>query len=171
MVAFCAGALGCNSSSGPPISPQCLHTSDCKNPLQVCSLGYCVKACATSADCPNAGQRCIKATIVDADGGVVTGTTCEAPELASCTYTSQCKDPLVCSVIDGQCRDGCVTNVDCPEKQVCTSDTHVCADPSVDTNYDPVTMTLKATDGRVKVDAAAGGSGGGAGGVADGGVG
>src|SRR6185295_1199638 len=85
--------------------------------------------------------------------------------------------PLVCSVIDGQCRDQCETSVDCPMRQVCTVTSHLCADPSVDPNYDPVTMELKPTAGMVKVDAGgsdgggAGGTDGGAGGANGGGVG
>lgn len=159
VVASSVLALSC-SSSKPPSTPTCVHNSDCQGGLLVCSLGYCVKACDTSADCPM-GERCINATVATGDGGVVSGTACQAPEIATCTYTSQCVTPLVCSLIDGQCRDMCLTNADCPSGQVCTADSKLCADPTVDKNYNPITMELTPTAGEVKSDAAAGTGGAG----------
>jgi hypothetical protein len=145
--------VGCGSSS-KPMTPQCSLNSDCaklSTPGLVCALGYCVKPCNISSDCP-VGQRCIVLTAAGdagadsgtstggADGGVAQGTACQAPELATCNYNSMCTSPLVCSS-DHQCRDMCETNADCPGMgmgtgaQVCTSTTHLCADPAVDKDY------------------------------------
>src|SRR5450432_1921339 len=141
--------VGCGGSS-KPMTPQCSLNSDCaklSTPGLVCALGYCVKPCNISSDCPT-GQRCIVLTSnadggtgSGADAGVAQGTACQAPELATCNYNSMCKAPLVCSS-DHQCRDMCETNADCPGMgtgagaQVCTSITHLCADPAVDKDYD-----------------------------------
>jgi hypothetical protein len=60
----------------------------------VCSLGYCVSACVTSADCAK-GERCIITMLDGADGG--SGTSCQAPETVHCQYNSQCDSPLLCA--------------------------------------------------------------------------
>jgi hypothetical protein len=140
--------VGCGGSS-KPMTPQCSLNSDCaklSTPGLVCALGYCVKPCNISSDCPIVGQRCIVLTAAGdagtstADAGVAQGTACQAPELATCNYNSMCTSPLVCST-DRQCRDMCETNADCPGMgmgagaQVCTSTTHLCADPAVDKDY------------------------------------
>ena len=157
--AFSVGVLmvvlvaGCGGGS-KPTTPQCSLNSDCaklSTPGLVCALGYCVKPCNISSDCPT-GQRCIVLTSTadagadsgtgsgGADADVAQGTACQAPELATCNYNSMCKAPLVCSS-DHQCRDMCETNADCPGMgtgagaQVCTSITHLCADPAVDKDY------------------------------------
>jgi len=141
---------GCSSSSKVPATPKCFLASDCQNLLQ-CVQGYCVKACAQSRDCPN-GERCITAA---------EGNTCQPLETATCQYNSQCTKPLVCA-FDQKCRDQCQQNIDCPTGQMCTSITHLCADPTIDKNYNPVTNEFVATnDGGV----ASGGAGGGTGGV------
>jgi hypothetical protein len=139
--------VGCGGSS-KPMTPQCSLNSDCaklSTPGLVCALGYCVKPCNISSDCP-IGQRCIVLTAAGdagtstADAGVAQGTACQAPELATCNYNSMCTSPLICSS-DHQCRDMCETNADCPGMgmgagaQVCTSTTHLCADPAVDKDY------------------------------------
>ena len=119
--------LGGCSSSKVPATPKCLLASECKNPLQ-CVQGYCVAACEESRDCPS-GERCIGAT---------QGNTCQPLETATCQYTSQCTTPLVCA-FDQKCREGCLANIDCPTGQKCTSGSHLCADPTIDKNYNPVT--------------------------------
>jgi len=139
---------GCSGSSKVPATPGCFHASDCKDPLQCVQL-YCVAACEESRDCPN-GERCIKAT---------EGNTCQPPETATCQYTSQCTKPLVCS-FDQQCRDQCQKDIDCPTGQKCTSVTHLCADPTIDKNYDPATNEFRGAP-----DGGTGGAGGGSGGV------
>ena len=142
-------SAGCGGGS-KPTTPQCSLNSDCaklSTPGLVCALGYCVKPCNVSSDCPIVGQRCIVLTSTadggtgsGADAGVAQGTACQAPELSTCNYNSMCKSPLVCSS-DRQCRDMCETNADCPGMgmgtgaQVCTSTTHLCADPAVDKDY------------------------------------
>jgi len=144
LVVVAATVVGCGGGSKPS-TPQCVLNSDCAK-LQpaglVCAIGYCVKACNISSDCPNS-ERCVVvsaggpdagSSTGGSDAGVAQGTACEAPELATCNYTSMCKTPLVCSG-DHQCRDQCETNVDCPMGQVCTSMTHLCADPSIDKDY------------------------------------
>jgi hypothetical protein len=104
-----------------------------------CIQGFCVEQCIESKDCPS-GERCIAAT-----GG--TTNTCQPPETTKCTYTSQCTTPLVCG-IDEQCRSQCQSDVDCPHGQKCTSNSKLCADPTIDTNYDPATNDfIVAVDG------------------------
>jgi hypothetical protein len=158
------GLAGCGSSS-KPMTPQCSLNSDCaklSTPGLVCALGYCVKPCNISSDCPN-NERCVTVSAgadagsSTADAGVAQGTACQAPETVTCQYNSQCKSPLVCG-IDQQCRDQCQSSIDCPGmgaagSQVCTVVTHLCADPSIDKDYDPTTMDFK-------VDAGATGTGG-----------
>jgi hypothetical protein len=145
------GAFGCGSS-GPVGTPHCVLNSDCKSPL-VCALGYCVDQCTESRDCP-AGQRCVSleapgdAGAGSGDGGVATpgaGLSCQPTDLAMCQYTSQCRAPLVCA-LDQQCRNQCLQDLDCPKEQKCTSVTHLCADPTVDKDYDPATNEFKSTD-------------------------
>jgi hypothetical protein len=143
LVAIVGAWVGCGGSK--PSTPQCSLNSDCikaSTPGLVCALGYCVTACKLSSDCPN-GERCVNVTksgeadAAAADGGmslVAVGTNCEAPELSTCSYNHDCVAPLVCSS-DHQCRDQCQTDVDCPMQQVCTSMTHLCADPTVDKDY------------------------------------
>jgi hypothetical protein len=157
--------VGCGGGS-KPTTPQCTLNSDCaklSTPGLVCALGYCVKPCNDSTDCPN-NERCVTVTVtvtgdagVDggasnggADSGVAQGTACQAPETVTCQYTSQCKMPLVCG-IDQQCRDQCQADIDCPGgaagTQVCTVNTHLCADPAIDKDYDPTTRDFKVTSG------------------------
>jgi len=168
------GLAACGGSGAKPTTPQCVLNSDCSKlspPGLVCALGYCVQACKASSDCPNS-ERCVllnsslggDASVSVADAGAaVEGTACQAPETVGCQYTSQCKQPLVCGD-DHQCRDQCETDVDCPTQQKCTSVTHLCADPSIDKDYDPAINDFVISDG----GAGAGGQGGkgGAGGAA-----
>jgi hypothetical protein len=177
LVAVGLGLAGCGGGS-KPMTPQCALNSDCaklSTPGLVCALGYCVKPCNISSDCPS-GERCIVltastdgGTASGVDAGVAQGTACQAPELATCNYNSMCTSPLVCSS-DRQCRDMCETNVDCPGmgigpgSQVCTSVTHLCADPAVDKDYNSTTNDFI-------VDGGAGGSGGSSGGAGKGGAG
>jgi hypothetical protein len=131
-----------------------------------------VTPCKFSSDCPS-GERCIIVTANSTDGGDagagssadggVQGNACQAPETVTCQYTSQCRMPLVCGN-DRQCRDQCETNVDCPMLQVCTSMTHLCADPSIDKDYSSAINDFI-------VDGGAGGSGGSSGGAGKGGAG
>jgi hypothetical protein len=144
LVVVAATVVGCGGGAKPS-TPQCVLNSDCaklSTPGLVCAIGYCVKPCNISSDCPNS-ERCVvvsaggpdaSVSTAASDAGVAQGTACEAPELSTCNYTSMCKTPLVCSG-DHQCRDQCETNVDCPMGQVCTSITHLCADPSIDKDY------------------------------------
>jgi hypothetical protein len=164
------GLAGCGGGS-KPTTPQCALNSDCaklSTPGLVCALGYCVTPCKFSSDCPS-GERCIIVTVSSTDGdagagntadGGVQGNACQAPETVSCQYTSQCRTPLVCGN-DRQCRDQCETNVDCPMLQVCTSVTHLCADPSIDKDYSSAINDFI-------VDGGAGGSGGSSGGSSGG---
>jgi hypothetical protein len=163
------------------MTPQCVINSDCSKPDAgaraglICALGYCVDPCGASSDCPN-GERCVVVTSARVDGGIDGGaraTACQAPETATCQSNTQCKAPLVCGV-DQQCRDMCATSADCPTSQVCTSTTHLCADPAVDKDYSPVTndFVVGGTGGTGGHGGAGGvGSGGhgGAGGVGSGG--
>ncbi len=135
------GLQACGGSSGGGQSTptqRCLHASDCSGAL-ICVQGFCVQACVESKDCP-AGQRCIEAT---------EGNVCQPPERATCIYTSECTQPLVCAA-DLQCRSQCQSNVDCPKSQVCTSVTKLCADPTIDTNYNQATNDFNVSaDGGV----------------------
>jgi hypothetical protein len=190
--AFSVGVLmvvsvaGCGGGS-KPTTPQCSLNSDCaklSTPGLVCALGYCVKPCNISSDCPT-GQRCIVLTSTadagadsgastgGAGAGVAQGTACQAPELATCNYNSMCKAPLVCSS-DHQCRDMCETNADCPGMgtgagaQVCTSITHLCADPAVDKDYNSTINDFVVNDAGMGIpqggNTGSGGSGTGHGG-------
>src|SRR5665213_705833 len=159
-VALVVTAIGCGGGS-KPTTPQCSLNSDCaklSTPGLVCALGYCVKPCNDSLDCPN-NERCIVVTAASdggastdggADAGVAQGTACQAPETVTCHYTSDCKSPLVCG-IDLQCRDQCQADIDCPGGstgvEVCTVMTHLCADPAIDKDYDPTTKDFKVTAG------------------------
>ena len=131
MVMFPAG---CGSSSKVPATPRCQLASDCQNLLQ-CVQGYCVVACKESRDCPSGG-RCITTD---------KGSSCQPPETATCQYTSQCTVPLVCA-LDQECRNQCQADIDCPSGQKCTSVTHLCADPTIDKNYNPVTNEFVGMD-------------------------
>ncbi|HZL17224.1 MAG TPA: hypothetical protein VFG23_05725, partial [Polyangia bacterium] len=172
-VALVVTAIGCGGGS-KPTTPQCSLNSDCaklSTPGLVCALGYCVKPCNDSLDCPN-NERCIVVTAASdggastdggADAGVAQGTACQAPETVTCHYTSDCKSPLVCG-IDLQCRDQCQADIDCPGGstgvEVCTVMTHLCADPAIDKDYDPTTKDFKVTAGAGGSGAGGGGSGG-----------
>jgi hypothetical protein len=146
------GGCGGGSTALPP-TPECSLDSDCTNPLR-CVQGFCVNACNESRDCPS-DERCIKVTI-----GAATSNSCQPFEKAMCHLNSDCTVPLICA-IDLQCRNQCnLASVDCPMGQVCTTQTHLCVDPTLDTNYDPVTNELKVPDA---------GAGGHDGGVTDGG--
>ena len=180
--------VGCGGSS-KPTTPQCSLPSDCaklSTPGLVCALGYCVKPCNVSSDCPIVGQRCIVLTAAGdggtstADAGVAQGTACQAPELAMCNYNSMCSPPLVCSS-DRQCRDMCETNADCPGMgmgagaQVCTSTTHLCADPAVDKDYNATINDFVVNDAGMGIpqggNSGTGGTGTGGNGTGNGGSG
>jgi hypothetical protein len=130
-------AADCGGSSKPPATPMCVLDSDCAGTLN-CVQGFCVHACNQSKDCPS-GERCIVVTIGDAMGNA-----CEPPEKSVCHFNSQCEDPLVCAA-DQQCRNECMTDKDCPMGQKCTSISMLCADPTLDSNYDPVTNEFRTT--------------------------
>lgn len=159
VVAACA-ALACSSSPPPAPTLRCVFNTDCKAPT-VCEQGFCVEQCLTSRDCPT-GQRCVDVvmTVGDpgtpatstADGGAGAGLSCQPPDVARCQYTSQCRTPLVCGV-NQQCRNQCLMDQDCPKAQKCTSVSHLCADPTVDKDYDPATNEFTSTDAGVGVDA------------------
>jgi hypothetical protein len=184
--------VGCGGGSKPK-TPQCTLNSDCmklSTPGLVCALGYCVKQCNASSDCPN-NERCVNigsggADAATSDGGmslVAEGTNCEAPELSTCNYNSQCQPPLVCST-DLQCRAQCQANVDCAMGQVCTSMSHLCADPTLDKDYNAVINDFVVNDAGMGIPQGGnhgsgnggtpgsgghgGGGGGGAGGAAGG---
>jgi hypothetical protein len=182
-VAVLAASLGSCGSSAKPATPMCLVNSDCasyKPAGLVCALGYCVSACRTSSDCPS-GERCV---ILGngADAGVADSgppdaaateksTACQAPEVTKCHYNSDCNDPLLVCGSDGQCRNQCQTDVDCPggmqspPTEVCTVISHLCVDPAIDKDYDPATMELTTTDaGATNAGGATGKGGGGSGG-------
>jgi hypothetical protein len=97
-------------------------------------------------DAPDAGSD---------DGGAATsntGLSCQPTDVATCQYTSQCRNPLVCA-LDQQCRNQCLLDLDCPKGQRCTTVTHLCADPTVDKDYDPATNEFKSTDAGAPGDA------------------
>jgi hypothetical protein len=184
-VALVVTAIGCGGGS-KPTTPQCSLNSDCSKlstPGLVCALGYCVKPCNNSLDCPN-NERCIVVTAASssadggasvdagADAGVAQGTACQAPETVTCHYTSDCKSPLVCGV-DLQCRDQCQADIDCPGGstgvEVCTVMTHLCADPAIDKDYDPTTKDFKVTSGGGGNGGSTGSGGNGSGGNGTGG--
>ncbi len=153
---------GCGSSSDLKPTLKCLYQSDCAGAL-ACVEGYCLAKCMSSKDCTPAG-RCIMTS---------EGTTCEAPEAATCHYNSQCTQPLVCAG-DFQCRSQCQTMADCPTGQFCTTTSKLCADPALDPTYDPATNEFKGADAsfgagidKLPVDLAgtAGGAGGSHGGA------
>jgi hypothetical protein len=128
--------FGCGGGSSPPRpTPRCVHSSECSG-LLACVQGYCINACDKSKDCLN-GARCIKTD---------EGNYCQPEERRTCVLNSECTTPLVCGV-DRQCRNQCAEDRDCLSGQVCTSMTKLCADPSVDKNYDPVTNDFKTTEG------------------------
>src|SRR5579862_8752311 len=128
LVATLLFAAGCGSSGGTKATTVlCVHASDCTGNL-TCTQGYCVAVCASSKDCN--GDRCVEAT---------EGPTCQPTEKVTCHYNSDCTSPLVCSG-DLQCRSQCQTTDDCPKNQICTTTSKLCADPTVDKNYDPTTM-------------------------------
>jgi len=199
--AAAAMLLGCGGSSKAPATPECVLNSDCMKfqpPGLVCALGYCVKPCNISSDCPN-NERCVIVSSADAtsDAGAdaaqsgpggsggsgggsgatgaggapapVLGTACQAPETVLCHYNSDCKSPLICG-IDQECRNQCQSDVDCPghnnpiDPQVCTSMTHLCADPMVDKDYDPTTKDFRTLDASTTGGGGSGGGGGGHGG-------
>lgn len=195
MLLAAATLLGCGGSSKAPPTPECVLNSDCANfqpqGLLVCALGYCVKQCNISSDCPY-NERCVTVNVgsgtdgggaTDAaatdgggtDGGTaiapVVGTACQAPETVLCHLTSDCASPLVCGY-DQECRDQCHTDRDCTgydntmDPQVCTVNTHVCVDPMLDKDYDPTTKDFRSLDGGVS---GAGGGGGGGSNGQDGG--
>src|SRR5262245_20040919 len=104
LVAGASGSVGCGGGSKPAVR-QCIRNSDCASPL-VCAQGYCVGACVMSRDCPGA-QNCISLPDL--------GNVCQASEKKLCAYHSDC-EPLRCGV-DLQCRNQCVTELDCPSGQ------------------------------------------------------
>jgi hypothetical protein len=143
---------GCGGSSGSSPkapTPVCVRSSDCSGAL-VCIQNFCVQQCVQSKDCSN-GERCIAAT---------GGNSCQPPEKTTCSYNSQCTDPLVCGA-DFQCRNQCQADVDCPKGQKCTSVSKVCVDLTIDQgNYDPTTNDFKvipadggAVDAGASIDA------------------
>ena len=187
-------AAGCGSSKAPP-TPECVLNSDClkfQPPGLVCALGFCVKPCNISSDCPN-NERCVivgggadagadsdaggtggtAGSAGTKDGGTavatVLGTACQAPETVLCHYTSDCKAPLVCGA-DQECRNQCQSDIDCAgynnpsDPQVCTVMTHLCADPLVDKDYDPATKDFRTLDAGASGGGGNGGNGGNGGG-------
>jgi hypothetical protein len=195
--AVAAILVGCGGSSKAPPTPECVLNSDCMKfqpPGLICALGYCVKPCNISSDCPN-NERCVLVSSAStspdagadaATGGTggaagtsgaagaagtggaaapVLGTACQAPETVICHYNSDCKTPLICG-IDQECRNQCQSNVDCPgynnpvDPQVCTSMTHLCADPTVDKDYDPATNDFRTLDASTPGGGGSGGSSG-----------
>jgi hypothetical protein len=175
--ASAVGALGCSSTKAPPTA-RCLLASDCKSPL-VCAQGYCVGQCVESRDCPP-GQRCVTVNLGAGDAGAVdadvldaasvdggtgdagtgsrTGMSCQPPDIAMCQNTAQCRMPLTCAD-DQQCRNQCTAAADCPMGQRCTTMSHLCADPTVDKDYDPDTNEFRSMSGAGTDGATSGGDG------------
>jgi hypothetical protein len=111
---------GCSSSHRPPPGTACALNSDCASGL-ICTFGLCHEACRLNGDCPT-GTLCVKSGPAG-DGGSTN--VCQLPVEATCVYNSQCKPPLVCAR-DEQCRNQCLTDVDCVSPQICTA-SKVCA--------------------------------------------
>ena len=115
---------------------KCVHASDCASPL-VCSQGYCVGQCVQSRDCPG-DQRCI---VISGQGNV-----CQAPAKSTCAYNTDCT-PLFCGV-DLECRNQCLSDIDCPNGQKCTTTSKLCVDPIKDaTHYNAITNELLSPAG------------------------
>ena len=51
----------------------------------------------------------------------------------------------MCS-LDQKCRNQCLQDIDCPGGQKCTSVTHLCADPTIDKNYNQTTNEFNGMD-------------------------
>lgn len=111
---------GCSSTVQEQIelarlAQSCLVNSDCSDPL-VCAFEACHAECESSRDCDD-GARCVAAARPYK--------VCQLEAERACERTSHCPDGLVCG-IDGECRDKCLSDVDCVEGQLCVSGT--CAD-------------------------------------------
>lgn len=111
---------GCSSTVQEQIelarlAQSCLVNSDCSDPL-VCAFEACHAECESSRDCDD-GARCVAAARPYK--------VCQLETERACQRTSDCPAGLVCG-IDGECRDKCLSDVDCVEGQLCVSGT--CAD-------------------------------------------
>jgi hypothetical protein len=120
--AFVLGAA-CSEDVPPVPGQACIVNSDCHNPLS-CSFMKCHEACSANGDCPLPNQRCVRAAEVP-DGGFVPGSreselkVCLLMEEEGCSYNSMCAAAgLVCGR-DLKCRAECLTDNDCPPKQMC----------------------------------------------------
>jgi alpha-tubulin suppressor-like RCC1 family protein len=150
---------GCGGGSGKPTpATGCVFNSDCAAGL-ICSFGLCHAECAANGDCAGGGM-CLKTTTTSDAGVLVTAYTCQPPTEAHCVYNSNCTTPLVCGR-DETCRNQCVTSVDCPPGQVCTSSA-VCAlstQLTPGTNDVPLVTAGRTADGGTFASGSAGASG------------
>lgn len=101
--------------AGP--SGKCRLNSDCAE-LLVCVFERCHEECSTSRDCED-DTRCVQSS--------QTRNVCQLPDEQSCSKDGRCPGSQLCGV-DAECRDGCASNDDCVEQQVCASGS--CADMS-----------------------------------------
>lgn len=131
-------ATGCGSDSKAPVAARCTLNSDCDAAL-VCTFGRCHAQCRATKDC-RTGERCVQA-----DGVSV----CQLDSESLCSEKEPCDEPLVCAS-DERCRNGCTSNDECLEDQVCAVG-GFCAEPA------------EVDSRRRLVDARDGGAGGGSG--------
>ena len=139
LIAGCGGGSGSRPRHG-------LHfNSDCAAGL-ICSFGLCHAECAANGDCTGGGM-CLKTTTTSDAGVPVTAYTCQPATEAHCVYNSNCTTPLVCGR-DETCRNQCVTSVDCPPGQVCTSSAVCALSTELTPGTNDVPLVTHGPDGR-----------------------
>ena len=110
---------GCADEEPPTsLSATCSLDSECTDPL-ICVFARCHEACRATRDCPT-GTRCMR-------GETAPYFVCQLSDEISCERNSDCQGQQVCAK-DGQCRDQCFTERDCPTEQRCLDS--VCVDES-----------------------------------------
>lgn len=118
----CLTVLSVGCDSRPTFDPgtPCALNTECGS-RYVCRLGYCRIECRENRDCP-VGLICLQD---EAGLGA-----CQLEEEQSCTLTSECPEPLVCS--QQQCTNACNDSRDCPPGSECVNDgtTNGCVDTS-----------------------------------------
>ena len=105
-----------DESPAAPLKSACSLSSDCNAPL-ICAFQKCHTECKASSDCPN-GERCVQST--------KPFFVCQTLDTRNCSRNSDCQGEIQVCANDGQCRDACITERDCPKEQLCTAG--VCAD-------------------------------------------
>jgi hypothetical protein len=116
MAASCSG-----SSKKLDLGGQCVHNSDCNDPLS-CQFATCHQQCVVSRDCPT-GQQCVAA--VDGSG------VCQTPTEAACSAANPvCGGALVCYA-NSTCVNACTSAKKCPlTSQTCVNNAY-CLGPEL----------------------------------------